>query len=92
MIINTDQVRLNQIMFNLVSNALKFIHQGGISVSFELESIFSSDHASLIVRVKDTGISIDESKIDAVFEPFVQAKETTTREYGGTGLNDCKTH
>ncbi|MFA0071319.1 sensor histidine kinase, partial [Vibrio breoganii] len=38
--INTDQVRLNQIMFNLVSNALKFTHQGGISVSFELESIF----------------------------------------------------
>ncbi|WP_210444441.1 ATP-binding protein, partial [Vibrio crassostreae] len=84
--INTDQVRLNQIMFNLVSNALKFTHQGGISVSFELESIFNSEHASLIVRVKDTGIGIDESKIDAVFEPFVQAEETTTREYGGTGL------
>ncbi|MEZ9190348.1 MULTISPECIES: quorum-sensing autoinducer 2 sensor kinase/phosphatase LuxQ [unclassified Vibrio] len=84
--INTDQVRLNQIMFNLLSNAFKFTHQGGISVSFELESIFNSDHASLIVRVKDSGIGIDESKIDAVFEPFVQAEETTTREYGGTGL------
>ncbi|ULN66133.1 ATP-binding protein [Vibrio gigantis] len=84
--INTDQVRLNQIMFNLLSNALKFTHQGGISVNFELESIFNSDHASLIVRVKDSGIGIDESKIDAVFEAFVQAEETTTREYGGTGL------
>ncbi len=84
--INTDQVRLNQIMFNLLSNALKFTHQGNISVSFELESIFNTEHASLIVRVKDTGIGIDESKIDAVFEPFVQAEETTTREYGGTGL------
>ena len=84
--INTDQVRLNQIMFNLLSNALKFTHQGGISVSFELESIFNTNKASLIVRVQDTGIGIDESKIDAVFEPFVQAEETTTREYGGTGL------
>lgn len=84
--INTDQVRLNQIMFNLLSNALKFTHHGGISVDFELESIFNSDHGSLIVRVKDSGIGIDESKIDAVFEPFVQAEETTTREYGGTGL------
>ncbi|MEZ9409484.1 quorum-sensing autoinducer 2 sensor kinase/phosphatase LuxQ [Vibrio lentus] len=84
--ISTDQVRLNQIMFNLLSNALKFTHQGRISVSFELESIFNSDQASLIVRVKDTGIGIDGSKIDAVFEPFVQEDETTTREYGGTGL------
>jgi two-component system autoinducer 2 sensor kinase/phosphatase LuxQ len=73
-------------MFNLLSNALKFTHQGRISVSFELESIFNSDQASLIVRVKDTGIGIDGSKIDAVFEPFVQEDETTTREYGGTGL------
>lgn len=73
-------------MFNLLSNALKFTHQGGISVSFELESIFNTNKASLIVRVKDTGIGIDGSKIDAVFEPFVQAEETTTREYGGTGL------
>ncbi|OED77447.1 ATPase [Vibrio cyclitrophicus ZF65] len=84
--IYTDQVRLNQIMFNLLSNALKFTHQGSISVNFELESIFNSDKASLIVRVKDSGIGIDENKIDAVFEPFVQAEETTTREYGGTGL------
>ncbi len=84
--INTDQVRLNQIMFNLLSNALKFTHQGSISVSFEIESILNTDYASLIVRVKDSGIGIDESKIDAIFEPFVQAEETTTREYGGTGL------
>ncbi|TKF07934.1 quorum-sensing autoinducer 2 sensor kinase/phosphatase LuxQ [Vibrio kanaloae] len=84
--IYTDQVRLNQIMFNLLSNALKFTHQGGISVSFEIDSIFNSDKASLIVRVKDSGIGIDDSKIEAVFEPFVQAEETTTREYGGTGL------
>ncbi|MGF1745026.1 quorum-sensing autoinducer 2 sensor kinase/phosphatase LuxQ [Vibrio minamisatsumaniensis] len=84
--INTDQIRLNQIMFNLLSNALKFTHQGGISISFELENMCNSKHANLIVRVKDTGIGIDESKIDVVFEPFMQAEETTTREYGGTGL------
>ncbi len=83
--ISTDQVRLNRIMFNLLSNARRFTHQGCISVSFELESIFNSDQASLIVRVKDTGIGIDGSKIDAVFEPFVQEDETAT-QYGGTGL------
>ncbi|MFA0520930.1 sensor histidine kinase, partial [Vibrio sp. 10N.222.55.E8] len=47
--INTDQIRLNQIMFNLLSNALKFTHQGGISISFELENMCNSKHANLIV-------------------------------------------
>ncbi|WP_299692216.1 quorum-sensing autoinducer 2 sensor kinase/phosphatase LuxQ [uncultured Vibrio sp.] len=84
--INSDQVRLNQILFNLLNNALKFTHQGHVLVRFELESIFNSNQASLIVQVKDTGIGIDERKIDAVFEPFVQEEETTTREYGGSGL------
>ena len=90
--INTDQVRLNQILFNLLSNAIKFTHQGQVTVSFDLGSTFNrnaadnSNAADLIICVQDTGIGIEEGKLDVVFEPFMQAEETTTREYGGTGL------
>ncbi|MFA0567949.1 quorum-sensing autoinducer 2 sensor kinase/phosphatase LuxQ [Vibrio gallaecicus] len=84
--INTDQVRLNQILFNLLSNAIKFTHQGQVSVTFDLGSDFNTNTADLIISVKDTGIGIEEGKLDVVFEPFMQAEETTTREYGGTGL------
>ncbi|KDN29314.1 ATPase [Vibrio fortis] len=84
--IYTDQIRLNQIMFNLLSNALKFTHSGGVSVSFDLETTINTNQAGLIITVKDSGIGIEPEKLDAVFEPFVQAEETTTREYGGTGL------
>ena len=69
-----------------MSNALKFTHSGGVSVSFDLETTLNTNQAALIIRVKDTGIGIEPEKLDAVFEPFVQAEETTTREYGGTGL------
>ncbi len=84
-----DRTRLRQIYMNLVSNALKFTSVGEVAV--EVWKV--SDHDSegerevfLHSYVRDTGIGIDPSKCDRLFEPFRQAEESTTRKYGGTGL------
>ncbi|MDV6252390.1 quorum-sensing autoinducer 2 sensor kinase/phosphatase LuxQ [Vibrio sp. EA2] len=82
----TDQVRLNQIMFNLLSNAVKFTPSGCVRLSAELDQFEGVENSVLVVEVSDTGIGIDPNKLDQMFEPFVQEEETTTREYGGSGL------
>jgi len=80
-----DPVRLNQIILNLVSNAVKFTTTGEITVSVNL---VSEDNENAIVEfsVKDSGIGIEESKIGNIFENFQQATSDTSRLYGGTGL------
>jgi CheY-like chemotaxis protein len=80
-----DEMRLNQVMNNLLSNARKFTEQGTITVSARPE-IVKSD--ALVVRfsVRDTGIGIAPNKIRQIFESFEQADTQTTRKYGGTGL------
>lgn len=82
----TDQVRLNQIMFNLLSNSVKFTPSGIVHLSAVLEQFEGAENSVLVVEVTDTGIGIDPNKLDQMFEPFVQEEETTTREYGGSGL------
>ncbi len=80
-----DPTRLNQIVSNLVNNALKFTEQGGVLV--RIDAAPTSDHQSqIIIEVIDTGIGIPEDKIDHIFESFSQADQTTTRRFGGTGL------
>lgn len=81
-----DQVRINQILFNLISNAVKFTPSGKIDVLFELEQFARTERVLLAIKIKDTGIGIDESKLESIFEPFVQADSLSTREYGGSGL------
>jgi two-component system autoinducer 2 sensor kinase/phosphatase LuxQ len=71
-------------MFNLVSNAVKFTHQGHVQVS--VNALERDETTLLKVDVFDTGIGIEKSKLKDIFEPFVQAESTTTREYGGSGL------
>jgi len=80
-----DPYRLKQILINLVSNSVKFTKKG--SVSFSL-NCYNKDSAEieLVIEVKDTGIGIEESKIDFIFEDFTQEEMSTTRKYGGTGL------
>jgi signal transduction histidine kinase len=75
-----DPTKLRQCLFNLVSNAAKFTHNGVISVEAT-----SSDNL-LTFKVKDTGIGMTEAQMAKIFEPFVQADESTTRKFGGTGL------
>ena len=80
-----DPVRLRQLLINLVGNAIKFTKKGEIVVRVQLER--RSDEGLLLhFSVQDTGIGIPTDKLKAIFEPFVQADGSTTRNYGGTGL------
>ncbi|MBX3238811.1 MAG: response regulator [Chitinophagaceae bacterium] len=80
-----DEMRLNQIMNNLLSNALKFTQQGTIEVVVKTIALKSSN-ADVFFSVSDTGIGIPKNKIRQIFESFTQADIETTRKYGGTGL------
>ena len=80
-----DPVRLNQILSNLLSNALKFTHTGGITVTVnELKRTRNQSKMEFIVS--DTGIGIPTDKHSIIFESFTQASSDTTRKFGGTGL------
>jgi len=80
-----DPIRLNQILSNLLSNALKFTQKGGIHVFLKaLERNTKTTKIEFIV--KDTGIGIPKDKHDYIFESYTQASPDTTRHYGGTGL------
>ena len=86
-----DPVRLNQILVNLVGNAIKFTRAGGVTLTAKVvEAADSPSHSvtqSLIrFAVRDTGIGIAADKLGAIFEDFSQANTSTTREFGGTGL------
>ncbi|MDR3581203.1 MAG: PAS domain S-box protein [Oryzomonas sp.] len=80
-----DQLRLKQILVNLIGNAVKFTEKGEISVSAALLEAHGNT-ALIRISVSDTGIGIDTDAIDAIFAPFSQADSSTTRRYGGTGL------
>lgn len=80
-----DPNRIKQILVNLISNAIKFTDEGEVLVNVELEES-SGDYVKVCFTVSDTGIGIEESRIQAIFEPFVQADGSTIRKYGGTGL------
>lgn len=87
--IEADAVRLQQIIVNLLSNALKFTTIGSINLTAEFKaSIVENDQAKSIVRfsVHDTGIGISKDVQSRLFKPFSQADVSTTRRYGGTGL------
>jgi len=86
----SDQVRLNQIIFNLVSNAVKFTHQGQVRVELNCER--QNGGYLLSIDVQDSGIGIEQKRLRDIFEPFVQAEATTTREYGGSGLGLAIVH
>jgi signal transduction histidine kinase/ActR/RegA family two-component response regulator len=80
-----DQVRLRQILVNLVGNAIKFTKTGRIAVFVAAEEI-TAGRVSLRFTVTDTGIGIASDKLAWIYEPFAQADGSTTRQYGGTGL------
>lgn len=80
-----DPFRLNQILINLISNALKFTHAGHIKINFVLERVQNKTQ-HLRIDVTDTGIGIPSDKLHTIFESFSQADASVTRKYGGTGL------
>ncbi len=79
-----DENRIQQIMHNLVGNALKFTHQGSVTISAKHTQTQDSEH--LVISVSDTGIGIPADKQASVFEAFEQGDGSTARQYGGTGL------
>ena len=80
-----DQFRLNQILLNLISNAIKFTSKGSITVRVELKK-GSTENCTLLFSVTDSGIGIAEDKLNSIFDTFTQAYTDTTRKFGGTGL------
>ena len=83
--VETDEVRLRQILVNLVSNAIKFTDHGGITIKMKVRRLVSSS-AELEISVQDTGVGIPEEKLSAVFAPFTQVSEDN-REGTGLGLD-----
>jgi signal transduction histidine kinase/CheY-like chemotaxis protein len=82
-----DPYRLNQMLFNLTSNAIKFTHEGEVNIRVAAAEAQAEENTiALQFSVEDTGIGIPEEKLNTIFERFEQASSDTTRQYGGTGL------
>jgi diguanylate cyclase (GGDEF)-like protein/PAS domain S-box-containing protein len=82
--LHTDAMKLRQSLLNLLSNASKFTEDGEVVLKVEPEE--RSGVAGLAFRVQDTGIGMNPTQMDRLFQPFTQADPSTTRKYGGTGL------
>ena len=85
-ILNGDSIRISQILFNLISNAVKYTPVKGkirLKIKFEKEE---AGFYYIKVSVKDSGIGIPSDRIDTIFDPFIQVSNDTARKYGGTGL------
>lgn len=81
-----DELRFYQIIFNLVSNAVKFTSKGFINIAAYAANAGHADLFNLIIIIEDTGIGIEESQQKRIFESFTQQSGQNNREYGGTGL------
>lgn len=84
---NSDEQRFQQILKNLISNALKFTDENGdVEVKISQSDTVIQGEKSLLFAIKDSGIGISDDKVKAIFEAFKQADGTTSRKFGGTGL------
>ncbi len=81
----SDSLRIKQIIFNLMSNALKFTEQGSININVQCSKL-NEDKIHCMFAVKDTGIGLSEEQLGRLFSAFTQADTSVTRKYGGTGL------
>lgn len=85
-ILNGDSIRVSQILFNLISNSVKFTPvKGKIRVKIKFDKEEAGFHY-IKVTVKDSGIGIPSDKLETIFDPFIQVSNDTARKYGGTGL------
>jgi len=80
-----DEVRIRQILMNLISNAIKFTDSGYVGISLT-QKYKSHGKADIVIKVKDTGIGIPKSQHEVIFENFRQQDNQQTKKYGGTGL------
>lgn len=88
-----DPVRFKQIIFNIVSNSIKFTHNGGVHITVTTRQNLENDSVTLQVFLKDSGIGISEYDQTLLFKPYTQAKDTiqSVRNSSGLGLFICKT-
>ncbi|MEI7816748.1 MAG: ATP-binding protein [Desulfuromonadales bacterium] len=80
-----DETRLKQILFNLVSNAIKFTDAGSVRLTVS-ERSRSAQTLEIVFNVQDTGIGMDSKVLERLFQRFYQVEDSSTRRYGGTGL------
>ncbi|MCE3271957.1 MAG: arcB 7 [Ramlibacter sp.] len=78
--VQSDPARLRQVVLNLLSNAVKFTDKGGVEV------VLACSGTAYTVEVNDTGIGMEPSNVESMFDPFTQADASITRRFGGTGL------
>jgi signal transduction histidine kinase len=81
---HSDETKIGQILFNLLSNASKFTHEGTVRLDVAREQ--RGSHEWIAFSVSDSGIGMTPEQLDRVFDAFAQAEASTTRQYGGTGL------
>lgn len=81
-----DPVRINQILLNLADNALKFTKEGMVKITIQKQETHSENTVTLSFSVSDSGIGIEESMLEKIFDSYQQAHISTTRQFGGTGL------
>ena len=80
-----DEMRVRQILTNLVSNAIKFTDAGSVEILADLVEC-EADTSTVCIKVKDTGIGIERERQRKLFQPFVQVDSSISRKFGGTGL------
>ena len=81
-----DELRIRQVLINLLGNGIKFTEKGEVSVLVSYRKMAAADVAEVDIAISDTGIGIPAEKLELIFESFTQADSSTTRKYGGTGL------
>ncbi len=84
-VIQSDPLRVRQILMNLIGNAVKFTEQGRVVVALRAEGV-DGRSPSIRIEIADTGIGMTPGQVSALFRPFNQADTSTTRKFGGTGL------
>ncbi len=80
----TDEIKLKQILLNLIGNASKFTENGKVNV--QVSRLGNGSSARIIFKITDTGIGMSAEELDRIFEKFTQSDTSTTRKFGGTGL------
>jgi len=83
--VSGDFVKVRQIIFNLGGNALKFTHEGSVTIKVEMKTI-KDNFGQFHIDIEDTGIGMNPEILDHIFDKYTQAGPDTTRKYGGTGL------
>ena len=85
-VILIDEIRIRQVLFNLLGNAVKFTDKGGVELEIRAESRSRRNRMDLVIDVKDSGIGVPLKQQKTIFEPFMQQKGQKQAKYGGTGL------